>query len=52
MRKFHELVEDDPVWTANQPLTVGAMSKALADVEGRARGELVSSPRTLTTSTN
>ena len=31
MKKFHQLSEDDPIWTANQPLTVGAMSKALAD---------------------
>jgi hypothetical protein len=33
MRKFHELAADDPVWTANQPLTVGAMSKAAADAK-------------------
>ena len=31
MRKFHELADDDPVWTANQPLTVGSMARALAD---------------------
>ncbi len=31
MRKFHELAEDDPVWTSHQPLTVGSMSRAMSD---------------------
>ena len=33
MRKFHQLAADDPVWTANQPLTVGSVSKAAADAK-------------------
>ena len=33
MRKFHELSDDDPVWTAHQPLTVGSVSKASADAK-------------------
>ena len=31
MRKFHQLSDDDPVWTANRRSTVGSMARALAD---------------------
>ena len=34
MRKFHELSDDDPVWSAHVPLTVGSVSKAAADAKG------------------
>jgi hypothetical protein len=33
MRKFHELSPDDPVWTENQPLTVGSVSRAMSDAK-------------------
>ena len=31
MRKFHELAEDDPVFTRSAAITVGSMARALAD---------------------
>ncbi len=33
MKKFHELSDDDPAWSAHQPLTLGSMSKAAADAK-------------------
>ena len=31
MRKFHELAEDDPVWTGSAALTVGSVARALGN---------------------
>jgi septal ring factor EnvC (AmiA/AmiB activator) len=33
MKKFQALADDDEAWSAHQPLTVGAMSKAAADAK-------------------
>ena len=33
MRKFHELAVDDPIWTANRPLTVGSISRTISDAK-------------------